>query len=138
MELQGVSSRSGRVARQALLGALLALILSVSLPVAARAASSASVAPATTVADPNTPVLVTDETKPPPGYRLTALEARRIAESSPKIIDELRRHPHARVYEYTKGPGRWQVSWFGAQTNGPELAQVYVDDATGRVTEAIF
>jgi hypothetical protein len=81
-------------------------------------------------------VLVSDQNKPPPGYRLTAVQAERIAARSPKIIDELRRHPHARVYEYTKGPGRWQVSWFGAQANGPELAQVYVDDASGKVTEA--
>ena len=30
----------------------------------------------------------------------------------PRIRDELRRHPHLVAYEYTKGPGRWQVSWF--------------------------
>jgi hypothetical protein len=109
-----------------------ALIALVAAPAAARAATTS----ATTAADPNTPVLVSDLDKPPPGYRLTAAQAERIAARSPKIVDELRRHPRARVYEYTKGPGRWQVSWFGAQANGPELAQVYVDDATGRVTEA--
>jgi hypothetical protein len=136
LELQGVSRTSLRVVWLALLGALLALIISISLPASAGAASGLAAPAATTTADPNTPVLVTDETKPPTGYRLTALQARSIAASSPKIVDELHRHPHARVYEYTKGPGRWQVSWFGAQTNGPELAQVYVDDATGRVTEA--
>jgi hypothetical protein len=49
---------------------------------------------------------------------------------------ELRRHPQATAYEYTKGPGRWQVSWFSSGTNQRELIQVYVDDATGTVTEA--
>jgi len=101
----------------------------------ARAASTASTA-ASTVANPNTPVLVSEQNTPPPGYRLTAVQAERIAATAPKIVAELRRHPHARVYEYTKGPGRWQVSWFGEQANGPELAQVYVDDTTGKVTEA--
>jgi hypothetical protein len=113
--------------RVATLAAVLALVV---LPTAARGATTS------TVADPNTPVLVTSKTTPPAGYRLNAEQAERIAARDPKIRDELRRHPHARVYEYTKGPGRWQVSWFGAQTNGPELAQVYVDDATGKVTEA--
>jgi hypothetical protein len=111
------------------LATLVALLALVALPGAARAAT-------TTVVDPNTPVLVSSQYTPPAGYRLTAAQAERIAARSPKIIDELRRHPHARVYEYTKGPGRWQISWFGAQANGPELAQVYVDDATGKVTEA--
>jgi hypothetical protein len=59
-----------------------------------------------------------------------------IAARSPKIRAELRRHPHAVPYEYTKGPGRWQVSWFSTGRHAVELAQVYVDDATGTVTEA--
>src|SRR5207248_9617205 len=42
----------------------------------------------------------------------------------------------ANPYEYTKGPGRWQVSWFSSGKHSIELAQVYVDDASGRVTEA--
>ncbi len=90
----------------------------------------------TTVVDPNTPVLVTSLHKPPAGYRLTAAEVRQIAAADPKIVDETRRHPTARAYEYTKGPGRWQVSWFAPGRHGAELAQVYVDDATGKVTEA--
>jgi hypothetical protein len=59
-----------------------------------------------------------------------------IAARSARIQDELRRHPRLLPYEYTKGPGRWQVSWFTRGTQQKELAQVYVDDATGRVTEA--
>ena len=49
---------------------------------------------------------------------------------------ELRRHPHLVAYEYTKGPGRWQVSWFTPRRpSSDELLQVYVDDATGQVTQ---
>jgi hypothetical protein len=59
-----------------------------------------------------------------------------IAAKSPKIKAELRRHPNAVPYEYTKGPGRWQVSWFSIGHPQVELAQVYVDDASGTITEA--
>jgi hypothetical protein len=90
----------------------------------------------TTATDPNTPVLVTDLNVPPHGYRLTARAVERIAARPPVIRAELRRHPRARPYEYSKGPGRWQVSWFAAGRKQVELAQVYVDDASGRVTEA--
>jgi hypothetical protein len=52
------------------------------------------------------------------------------------IRAEVRRHPDANPYEYTVGPGQWQVSWFSAPHNRKELAFAYVDDATGKVTEA--
>ena len=85
--------------------------------------------------DPGAPVLVEDPLHPPAGYRLSGAEVRRIAARDPKIRAELRRHPLARPYEYTKGPGRWQVSWFSAGPKAKELAQVYVEDASGTVTE---
>jgi hypothetical protein len=88
------------------------------------------------VTDPNAPVLVSDLHKPPAGYRLTAAAVERIAARPAKIRDELRRHRNLKPYEYTKGPGRWQVSWFTPGPDGKELAQVYVDDASGKVTEA--
>ncbi len=81
-------------------------------------------------------MLVTDLHTPPPGYRLSALQVRRIAESYPAVRAELRRHPRASPYEYTKGPGQWQVSWFAPGRGAKELLQVYVDDATGTVTQA--
>ena len=97
---------------------------------------AAPAAAATTATDPNAPVLVTTLTKPPAGYRLTAVQVEKIAAQAPVVRDELRRHPRATPYEYTKGPGRWQVSWFSVGRQQKELAQVYVDDASGRVTEA--
>ncbi|MGI8573379.1 MAG: hypothetical protein ACR2L9_12255 [Solirubrobacteraceae bacterium] len=90
----------------------------------------------TTTTNPNTPVLVTSQTKPPAGFRLTADQVAQIAARSPVIVAELRGHPDARPYEYTKGLGRWQVSWFSAGRSQSELAQVYVDDLSGHVTEA--
>jgi hypothetical protein len=100
------------------------------------AAAPARAATTTAYTDPNAPVLVSSPTKPPAGYRLTPIQVERIAARSPTIIAELRRHPTAIPYEYTKGPGRWQVSWFSTGRQATELAQVYVDDASGKVTEA--
>ena len=98
---------------------------------AAPAAACAAATP-----DPNAPVLEVDPARPPPGYRLNATEARQIASRAPAIVAELHRHPQLRPFVYTKGPGRWQVSWFTPGTHGRELAQAYVSDLTGRVTEA--
>jgi hypothetical protein len=106
---------------------------------AARAATrtaATTASAATTATDPNLPVLVPDATQPPTGYRLTGHQVEAIAVRDPRIRDELHRHHHLVAYEYTKGPGRWQVSWFTEGPNQKEMAQVYVDDATGRVTEA--
>jgi hypothetical protein len=104
--------------------------------VPASRAGAATSSASTTVADPNAPVLVTSQHKPPSGYRLNASEVKVIAARVGKIRDELRRHPNLKAYEYTKGPGRWQVSWFSPGPKGKELAQVDVEDATGKVTEA--
>ncbi len=153
MELQGVSGALGAAARRGLTVWLRAALLIaaglLALAPAAAAAAQGSHAhsgsakqrttrslTASTATDPNTPVIVLDKTTPPTGYRLTALQAERIAVRSPKIVAELRRHPKLVAYEYTKGPGRWQVSWFTAAPHQKELAQVYVDDGSGRVTEA--
>jgi hypothetical protein len=89
----------------------------------------------TTVSDPNTPVLITEQNVPPKGYRLTAEQVERIAAATLAIKAELRRHPKATPYEYTKGAGQWQVSWFSTDKHQVELAQVYIDDASGAVTQ---
>jgi len=87
----------------------------------------------TTASD--TPVLVTSQNTPPSGYRLTAAQVERIAAATPAVRSELRRHPDAVAYEYTKGPGQWQVSWFSSGRRQVELLQVYLDDSTGDVTQ---
>jgi hypothetical protein len=88
-----------------------------------------------TVSASATPVLVTDMTKPPAGYRMTATEALRIASRDPRVRAELRRHPKAIPYEYTKGPGQWQVSWFSHNKPETELLLFYNRDSNGQVTQ---
>lgn len=82
------------------------------------------------------PQLVTQQHRPPHNFRLTAAEVERIAARAPVIRAELRRHPDATPYEYTNGPGQWEVDWWSAGRNRKELALAYVDDGTGKVTEA--
>jgi hypothetical protein len=72
-------------------------------------------------------------TTPPAGYKLTARQVERIAARPEKVAAERREHRQFRATAYTKGPGRWQVSWFD---RGREVAQVKVDDSTGAVLEA--
>jgi hypothetical protein len=71
------------------------------------------------------------ETKPPRFFRLSAKQATGIADRAGKVRGERRRgalDPSA----YTKGVGRWQVSYF---RRGREVAQVHVDDRSGSVLE---
>lgn len=127
MEFPRVSARLTTF--PALLAALLCAIAWVPGIAAAQTSTTAQT-------DPSAPVLVPSQDVPPRGYLRSAAQVRRIAARDPRIVDELRRHPRAILYEYTKGPGRWQVSWFSPGRNPKELAQVYVNDASGRVTEA--
>jgi hypothetical protein len=73
------------------------------------------------------------QTKPPPGHTRTAREVVRIAEREPKVITEKQKRGTLKPTAYTKGPGRWQVSYF----QGPiERVQLAIDDRTGAVLEA--
>jgi hypothetical protein len=74
------------------------------------------------------------QTVAPPGYELTAKRAIRIASRSVGIRAERERHADDfRPAAYTRGPGRWQVSWFDGDR---EVAQARVDDQLGIVLEA--
>ncbi|HZI91463.1 MAG TPA: hypothetical protein VFD31_07540 [Thermoleophilaceae bacterium] len=72
------------------------------------------------------------QTEPPRGYRLSAGRAERIASRAPRIRAERPRHRRFAPTAYTRGPGRWQVSFFEGDD---EVAQVRVDDGTGAVLE---
>ena len=72
-------------------------------------------------------------TQPPQGYRMTAKQVQRIAARDEKIRAERSEHRDFDPSVYTRGPGRWQVSWFD---RGDEVAQARVDDATGAVLES--
>ena len=73
------------------------------------------------------------QTKPPRGHTRTAQQVIRIADRQQKVIDEKRKRGPLQATAYTKGPGRWQVSYFQGKI---ERAQVLIDDQTGWVLEA--
>ena len=116
---------------------LLAALLIVLLAATAFAPPASAALSGQVAADAGTPVLVNSLNTPPAGYRLTGAEVERIAGRVSNVIAVVHRHRGAHPFAYTKGPGQWQVSWFtgqGAQSR--EIAQVYIDDATGTVTQA--
>jgi hypothetical protein len=91
---------------------------------------------ATTASDPNAAVPVPRMDVAPEGRRLTGEQVQRIAERNPRLRRARARNRGSFPNVYTKGPGRWQVSLFTRDKPAKEIAQVYVDDASGRVTEA--
>ena len=96
--------------------AVAALLVAVALPASAAAA------------DPQRPA---SETEPPRFFKRSALEAERIAGRADKVR-EARREGTLDPTAYTKGVGRWQVSFF---RDGREVVQVQVDDRSGAVIE---
>jgi Glycosyltransferase family 87 len=74
--------------------------------------------------------------EPPPGYRLTAEQATRIADRDARVVEERREGGRELTSTaYLKDPGQWQVSYF-SEPGRVERAQVTIDDATGAVLES--
>ena len=71
------------------------------------------------------------ETKPPRFFERSARDAKRIAARAEKVR-AAQRDGALDPTAYTKGVGRWQVSYF---RNGREVVQVQVDDRSGAVIE---
>ena len=117
MELPGRRRALRRLA--ATLAAATALIWG-ALPGPARAAGPELTAPARL-----------DE--PPPGFRLSASQVLAVADRTEAVRSQRRVRPRLIGTAYTRGQGRWQVSYVAG---GKELAQVHVDDASGTVLEA--
>ena len=72
------------------------------------------------------------QTEPPRFFRLSANEVEGIADRAARVQEERRAHPDLDPTAYTRGIGRWQVSYF---SDGVEEAQVIVDDRSGAVLE---
>jgi hypothetical protein len=78
---------------------------------------------------------------PPPGHRLTADAATRLAARQPAVRSARDDHRPAYSRAYTSGADRWQISFYvppprgTGQTRSEEIAQVVVDDRSGRVLE---
>jgi hypothetical protein len=87
-----------------------------------------ALAPAAHAADLRQPK---SQTEPPRFYRLSAQKAIAIADRAQKVRAE-RRHGPLAPTAYTKGLGRWQVSYFRAKR---ELVQVQLDDRSGAIVE---
>ncbi|HEY6779481.1 MAG TPA: hypothetical protein VI111_00930, partial [Thermoleophilaceae bacterium] len=68
---------------------------------------------------------------PPKFFKRDAREIKAIASRAAKVREERRDGP-MQPAAYTKGYGRWQVSFF---RDGDEVAQVQLDDASGAVIE---
>ncbi|HEX6388739.1 MAG TPA: hypothetical protein VFZ89_04825 [Solirubrobacteraceae bacterium] len=111
-----------------------ALVAALTLVPATAAHAQTGTAPA--AVDPNKPIGVTNLDATQPGYRLKGREVRAIADRVGKI--KRVRHKYKGSYSgvYTKGPGRWQVSYFSPDKPPKEIGQLYIDDRSGRVTEA--
>jgi hypothetical protein len=73
--------------------------------------------------------------KPPEGYRLTGNQATKIADRAPKALRARRAHPGSYSNVFEKSGSRWQISYFAPGTPAKEIAQVYVSDDTGQITE---
>jgi hypothetical protein len=103
--------------------------LTAGIAVAIALAALVGAAPVSAAPELQTPK---SQTVAPPGYELTAKRAIRIASRSETIRAERERHKEFRPAAYTRGPGRWQVSWFDGDR---EVAQARVDDSLGIVLE---
>ncbi len=110
--------------------------LAAALVLVPAAAAHAQSTTQTKAADPNKPVGVSDLDAKQPGYRLTGKQVQAIADKVGKIRAERKKFKNSYPGVYTKGPGRWQVSYFSRDKPPKEIGQAYVDDASGRVTEA--
>jgi hypothetical protein len=77
------------------------------------------------------PTLPPSQTEPPKYFKRSGVEVDRIAERASKVR-EARRDGPLEPTAYTRGYGRWQVSFF---RHGKEVVQVQIDDASGAILE---
>ena len=75
--------------------------------------------------------------RPPPGFRLSAVEAIRIANGAEAVVEERAQNPAMRAVASERG-GDWQVDYFAFSSTDErtEVAEVIVDDQTGDVLGA--
>ena len=135
--------------RGAASAALLICLLVLACAAAGPAAAQAPAAPGSsgglptalpgTAVSPNALVSPPRPDVPPPGRRRTAERVGATADAVEKVRRERREYPRSTREVFLKGVDRWQVSYFARTPPGAprkEIAQVLVDDRTGRVLEA--
>ncbi|HEX9481073.1 MAG TPA: hypothetical protein VF927_03135 [Solirubrobacteraceae bacterium] len=89
---------------------------------------------ATSTNNPDAPVPVGPSNIPPAGRRLSANQVIAIAERLPKVEQARREYPGSYGGAYLKPAFHWQVSYF-SKSGRKEIAQVIIDDLSGRVLE---
>jgi hypothetical protein len=131
------------VSRRAVLSAAVVLLVLLGAPSAwaattgaANASTGASTTAPTTTTDANAAVPVSDLDARQPGRRLTGRKVLAIAARTADAKHVVRTVKGTYPGAYTKGPGRWQVSYFSRDKPAKEVAQLFIDDASGRVTES--
>ena len=72
----------------------------------------------------------------PLGHRLTGAQAQSLADRVPKIINAEKKNKGSYPGVFMKGPGLWQISYYGAGKPLREIGQVTVVDASASVKEA--
>jgi hypothetical protein len=97
-------------------------------------ATASSSSSATTQTDPNAPVPVPPSDVPPPGRRLSANQVLAIAQRLESVKKARAEYPGSYGGAYLKAPLHWQVSYF-SKNGKSEIAQVAIDDVSGRVLE---
>jgi hypothetical protein len=99
----------------------------------------AAYAQSTTRTAAGEPILPERPDVPPSGYTRTAREVTRLAALEAEVRRVRAEHRPAYSRAYISGAGRWQVSFYVPPVRGTrseEIAQVIVDDRSGRVLEA--
>jgi hypothetical protein len=85
--------------------------------------------------DPNALSVPATLTAPPIHHVLTGNQAIAIANRQPKVRDTKRHHRGTYPRAFLKGPDRWQISYYTPREGNKEVAQVIIQDRTGKVTE---
>jgi hypothetical protein len=86
------------------------------------------------VPNPEAPIPVAPSNVPPAGRRLSANQVIAIAERLEKVRSARAEYPGSYGGAYLKPAFRWQVSYF-SKNGKKEIAQVQIDDLSGRVLE---
>jgi hypothetical protein len=102
---------------------------------AAKSASTGATTTGTSTANSDAPIPVAPSNVPPAGRRLSANQVLAIAAKLPKVRSARAEYPGSYGGAYLKPGFRWQVSYFSKQGR-KEIAQVQIDDSSGRVVEA--
>ena len=105
---------------------------------ASPAPASAAQTPGSAASDPDALTRPLFVDRVPAGRRRSARQVLAVAGRLRDVRATLRTHPGATRTAFLKGADRWQVSYYARRTRGAalkEIAQVEIDDRSGRVLE---